>query len=668
MMTSPEQNSPQPLSPDIRLRLTQLSNRIRLYVFLEGLFLTIAFVGLSFWLSFLLDHEAELPRDGRVAVLVFFGAGLLIVLFRCILRRAFASFSDRDVAVLLERRFENLGDALLTSVELRDPTGFKSCDLDMLTSTQQDASRRAQDVSVWQVFRFTPLLVAFAGAFLLACTVSGFAQAAPDKFKVYVQRNLLLEDVAWPKMVTLTVVEPDALREESDLKVVKIANGDDLTARVQATLNRERFPDAKFPRAADVRYWSKTSGRSGSGSMVQEGEPDGDDGLVYAYTFRGLLKDEYEFQIDCGDGRLRGLQIHVVDSPVTHDMTLHCVYPDYTRLSPADLPVSGAMRLPFGTQVTLRAKSKKPLVKVDVRFEDLNGKGEDRPADLIGEHRFTIDFPMDQLQNLAITLHDADGIHSREPERVSIDVIEDEAPIVALVTQGVSGAVTPRARIPFVGQVTDDHGLQKTWFEFVIEGEDLKKRAMERDALDLTEMQVDEPFEVRDLAVKAGQKLTLQVKAQDEYPLGENNIPHTGMSERFFFDVVTPDELREILEFRELNLRQRFEQIIEEVVASRKMVESLIQEPVEKKSPDDRNAETSDKKETPDAAAEQPVEETVRENKMDRLLGVQRAWQNRRKNANETLRVSTAFDEIVQELNNNRIETDELVHRLLDDI
>ena len=136
-----------------------------------------------------------------------------------------------------------------------------------------------------------------------------------------------------------------------------------------------------------------------------------------------------------------------------------------------------------------------------------------------------------------------------------------------------------------------------------------------------------------------GQKLGVSVKAADRYDLGED--PNVGSSERWLLDVVTPEQLRTMLESRELVLRQRFERIIEEVTETR---DSLAQIDFD----------------TP-AAGEKKVPAT-------RTLRVERALQNSRKNARETLGVAEAFADVREELINNRIDTEELKIRLQEGI
>jgi hypothetical protein len=102
-----------------------------------------------------------------------------------------------------------------------------------------------------------------------------------------------------------------------------------------------------------------------------------------------------------------------------------------------------------------------------------------------------------------------------------------------------------------------------------------------------------------------------------------------------------------MLESRELNLRRRFEQLVGEVTETR---DTLSQLP------------SADREPAPGASAgegagsDEPVHVAA--------LLVERALQNSRKNADETLGVAVAFDDIHDELVNNRVDTEELKSRL----
>jgi hypothetical protein len=252
--------------------------------------------------------------------------------------------------------------------------------------------------------------------------------------------------------------------------------------------------------------------------------------------------------------------------------------------------------------------------------------------------------------------------------------VADQQPQLDVRLQGIGPAITPQARIPAVGKITDDYGVARTWFEYAIDKEKPKEAPIAELADRPTEHQLDAAIEAYDLLVKPGQKLTLGVKAADRCALGAG--PNVGSSERWLLDVVTPSQLRTMLESRELVLRQRFEVILREVEDTRDLLARIRFAT----SPSGSSADNKDKKkdskqgDQPPAGAEpgdKPDAETTASPEQIRsraVMAAQRASQNAAKNRLEILGVAEAFDQIREELINNRIDSAKLRSRLKDGI
>jgi hypothetical protein len=348
-------------------------------------------------------------------------------------------------------------------------------------------------------------------------------------------------------------------------------------------------------------------------------------------------------------------------------MTLWCEFPKYMvreeqdLYTPREVPVSEFMQLPVGTRVTVRAKSNKPLVRVQVDYPVAKDQATTEIIHPLGtganasQFHFTLE-SLNEDKTLLFTLFDTDGIHNRDPVRLSLGARPDESPQLVLRLRGIGTAITPSARLPIVGELSDDYGLAKAWFEYRIDDAEpvtrpLGKQPEGRATLSFEDKpDQNEAFDVRDeIKVEPKQKLLIAVKAADQYDLeGE---PHVGSSQKFLLDVVTPDQLRLILEGRELNLRRRFEQIVEEVTQTRETLTNINLE--------EKPAEAASEGASPGASDS---------NLSLSSLFAQRSLQNCRKNAHETLGVAVSFDDIREELVNNRLDTEELKARLKDRI
>jgi hypothetical protein len=643
------------LAPAARGVLERLRRRIRQYVWAEGIAAAVAWVGAAFWLSLAIDWFFEPPAEVRGLLLAGAVLGLAVVLFRMILRRAFVPLSDSSMALVLERRFPQLDDSLATAVDLaNDRHEADECDERMLARTCDEAESRIGEVSIGQVFDFAPLRRMFSAALLLTAAIGLFAATQPEAFGVWARRSLMMSDELWPRHTRLSV------EGFSDGKV-KIARGADLEiiARADTTM-------PVVPQVVHV-YYRTAEGAHGRQPMSREGtaEPGEDPFQHYSHTFRGVLSP-IEFDVVGGDDRIDDLRIEVVDSPTIIETTLDCRFPEYTGRPPRTLPVSGVVQLPLGTEVVLRAKTNKPLVRVqiDSALDEEIGEVDTLGADALLPGAEGFSYPLGELtedRTLLLTLHDTDGIESREPIRLALATVADRPPEVIAELRGIGSAITPEANLPVAGKVTDDYGIAESWFETAVGKGEPRRQVIARTDGNPTELLLDEALDARALELTPGQKLILGVKAHDRYALGAG--PNEGASQRWLLDVVTADQLRAILESRELVLRQRFETIIADVTETRDSILRVrFETPEEAAAETDENdgSEPGDTERAPSDSGETAEERLAGLN----ALRVQRALQNSRKSAHETRATADSFDDIRLQLVNNRIDTEELNQRL----
>jgi hypothetical protein len=638
------------LADNLRLLLARLRRGVRRYVLVEGLAATLVVMVLAFWAALAIDWLFEPPRAARIAMLAGGALAAGWVLLRLVLARLLVPLSDRSLALVLERRYRDFEDGLLTAVELTAQPRLPAEALDhgrqMLAHTCRQASAKAGRVHLADVFDPAPLKRALIAAGLLAASLVVFALAAPAAFLLGVQRLAAVTDQPWPRRTHLLIED-----FKNNEKVV--ARGTDLEVLVRAKTERPLV----VPRVVQVRY-SSDEGRRERKNMVREGSAVAgrDPFQDFKYTFQSVLSN-IRFDVLGGDARISDLRIRVVDSP-TISMVLACRYPDYIGRLPAEMPASGVVALPRGTHLTVKARANKDLISVQVDYmADPDTAASDTIA-LAEERQF--EFVLDRLdfdQTLSFTMLDTDGIRNRQPVQLALVATPDEPPQVALRLEGIGSAVTPQARLPIAGRITDDYGIAQTWVEYTIDEQPSRQQPLAA-AAGRTELAIDEAFEIGPLDLKPGQKLLVGTKAADNHSLPGNPEPNLGQGERFLLDVVTSEALRAILEGRELNLRQRFETIIEEVTDSRDSLAAL--------ELGDSSAEPVALPDPLDDPADAPL--SPQQVLSRRTLRVQRVRQNGEKNAEETRGIAISFDGIRAELVNNRVDTEELRMRLEDNI
>jgi hypothetical protein len=268
---------------------------------------------------------------------------------------------------------------------------------------------------------------------------------------------------------------------------------------------------------------------------------------------------------------------------------------------------------------------------------------------------------------LNVSLLDSDGIISTEPFIVGIAALADQAPSVEIGLMGIGTAVTPDVIIPVTGTVSDDYGIQSSWFDVQLdEGDPLKF------SITLVEGdQVQSPLDFREqravdsrAELKPGEKINLSVRANDNYDL--QGDPNIGSSSQFTLDVVTPTELLAGLERRELSLRQRYELIIAEVQGMRDSLQLVLESATQLENNSSGSASEAEP-EDDDGNQLSPAEKQLREESL-RLLRTQRAIVQSQKSNQESFGIAISFDDIRLQLMNNRVDTEDHKNRLLQKI
>jgi hypothetical protein len=656
------------LPPALRRILDAVRRRIRVYVWIEGLALVAVLLGVAFWVGLAADWTFEPSIDGRRLVLLGLGALFLFFVYRYLLRRVFVPISDSSLAVLLERRFPNLNDHVLTAVDVAAPEHAAEYDPELMSRTHGEAVRAIAGVDTAEVFNRGPLTRAVTAAVLLVASILIFAAMSRETFGFWLER-IALSDKLWPRRMSLEVVgfAPDAAGN----RVHKLAQDDDYELLVHARTDGFEIPDE-----VEIRF-RLTDGRRGRDTMIRVGEavPGRDEVQVYRYEFKRVA-DDMRFDVVGGDDRVQNLELRVVDRPELFAIELECIYPSYLQRESRRLPVTGGMRIPEGTQLVLHAMSTKPLAAAKIHSaQDAAVAFDEGPQETLRWVYGTLS----EDDVLTVSVTDIDNVASRDPYRVSLAVVRDEVPQVAVRMAGIGTAITPDAVLPVKGKITDDYGLDRAWYEFQVDSGAAGTRPLaqlpagESELTNLGEFDtraVDESTGKRALELRPGQRLAVSLRAADRFDLSEE--PRAGSSQRFVLDVVTTSELLALLERRELQLRQRYEAIYEKVTDTRNLlarVEFEEKPKVETGTEPTTIENVSAEEKTDDAASSNESTAAAAQRALARRrLRVAGSLQNVVQSADEITGVAEAFDDLHDQLTNNRIDIPDLKSRLREQI
>lgn len=712
-----------PLAADVQSVLAGLRSRIQAYLWLEGLSLAVIWLGVTFWLALALDYlpvlvgASEMPQWTRAILLLVMAGGFGYILYRWVFDRLAAPLSDRSMAMLLERRFAEFNDTLMTSVELsqRRPEEAEF-NAEMFSRTSALARGLLPQVRYAQIFNLGRLVLLVFLAVALVGSFVAFGVKNPDTLRKGLERIVLLKDEAWPRQAAITVVGIDVQRPATpddpaprpltlkfENRTVKVAKGSNLTLRVQADL------EAKYaPENCTVYYNSQARegvrSERGRVAMTQYRDQGSTRNFwLEEKPFKGILST-LTFDVVGYDHRVRDYKIEVVESPAVVETRLDLVYPDYIRddatssflpkLDKEYLP-SGEFQ-PAGTNVVLKLRSSKPLreatiidpeardraaalAKSDKKEEQEEAKkikwSYEVATDSQDPTRFTSKLgSLDNNLSLEISLIDADGVVTEQPHRVFVSIIEDQPPQIDVSLKGIGSAVTPNVLIPIRGKVADDYGIEQQGEKdqavqvarVQVQTDDrigpkalpfnLKKGGTVEEDFDFRALRSQD----KSLELQPKGKLILNVRARDRFNL-YGKEPHEGAGQIYTLEVVTPEELLAQLEVREIGLRRRMEQVVEEMNQLR---DSLLRLKAS------LSPMAKDTAELAGEDGEQPKspEEILRAKIALRRSRVTQALNQSEKSGQESLGVALGFETIREELINNRVDTEDRKKRLKEQI
>ncbi len=714
--------APSEITRQLDAALSQLRARVRRYVLLEGLALVVAIVGIGFWLGYFADElhfgarRLELPKWLRIGFTILV-AGLAAAVFcTWVVGRLWTRFGKKMLALVLERRFPQFGDRLITAVELQDsPRAHESPLAEIMWQrTAAQAAAQLQGVDLADVFNPRPLRRALlvAGVLLASILVMGTANAAGVQrwFNAFILgRDDYWEPYRKSAMTVRVIAEPGRRVREFDAQgVYRHPRGADLTIEAESAEGKVA------PQRATLSFRS-----FGAAGVARGSAPLAKSGERLFRTSLSRVIDDHELWVTAGDYVNRSpFRIEIVDPPRIDRIELRCDYPSYTGLDAIeDRPVlvqSLQTSLPMETAFELQAVANKPLLAAVVRCEQFELRfrrpignaptGDSRPVLVIrdgdtstartiplggADNWFTADglgfsvplkvslngaeelagltdgalppLPIPPIAPLQILLEDEDEVFCMTPTSLTITGVPDLDPVVDVRLSGVSNVVTRLAELPVRGRITDDYGVVKAQFGYEIlpeaaeladgaKGPGLKLLPLKVQPAGQREFALGadgagERFPLTPLELRDGQRLQVAVYAEDG---DDQNGPHRARGEVFTLRVVPGEELLSRLYEKELNLRQRFEQIISE---TKRVRDDLLQ-----------NEQRAVEWKAAAASGDEGDRSRALYNALD--AAARRSLHQVRTNQTESRAIEVAFGEIREEMVNNRVDTPALLDRI----
>lgn len=608
------------LSPSVRVLLDSVRGQIRKYIAIDGFLISTLCLLAIFWFGALIDYfpvtqgSNETPNWVRAGLLLAMGLAVSWALIWRLARRILVSLPDRNMALLVERRFPGLNNQLVTVVDLADrpsagisnPNAYQS----MLDRVHESVSRQVVTINVQSLINWRPIWLLSFLAFGAILATAAVAITSPDWMRLWASRIFALSNERWPRMARLRAegvqyqmptfsgqLSADRVTLPFVDSSVRVLRSSSVLLQVSADTHARQLPElcTVFYRLADGSRGRANMRRLGSTDspwqpFMLDGPPLVD------------LSSDVEFDVVGGDARLDQLRLHVVDPVVTKAMSLDLTYPTYLSESSSSFPpreqieFRSGSRIPEGTAVRLLGTASGPLREVQymVRSTRTRASSQTVGMDEAPEATTTIqstvpngnrfDIDLGRLLDTAVVeirLIDQYGLSGDQIPRYVLTVANDVPPHVETKLVGIGTAVTPNAYLPLSGSVTDDHSLARVWVAAAVNESPPLELDVQVDANGKLDTRVDLQAlsEKKLLNVGTDSSLGIVVMATDRFDL--DGKKHVGSSQPFQLAVVSPEKLLVMLDRQELELRQRLELIISELTQLREVVRELSRPPVQ---------------------------------------------------------------------------------------
>lgn len=409
---------------------------------------------------FLLDRTLHLPALVRILFSLAFVGFAVVAIKRRLVYPMSKAFTRADVAVVVERKFPELREKLISAVQFKDVLAENAEDTvrgesrAMVEKVVAEAANDVQKVPLREVL--TPRRTARVWSGAVACVaVAGLMTALnPTTASVFLQRSVGLS-TAYPRLTTLVVElpteDPDfRITREGGLANVTLAAGSQLPVlvRVEGVEPREVF-------------LVLTGGRGMAPEVAMTKRPGG----RFRHMFRNV-RSNFSFHARGGDDPTGDLTVKVetVHPPLVSTIQSELDFPDYTGL-PSKTAMGGSVEALIGTRARLVVTATAPVAKATLRFLEADNEMPLRAISIqddsgVGQ-AFAGEFLVQSTDRYQIELTSPEGLSNPNPGAYPIIAQRDHEPVGKLLQPPGDDilVVVPGALVPLRVAARDDYGL-----------------------------------------------------------------------------------------------------------------------------------------------------------------------------------------------------------------
>ena len=244
-------------------------------------------------------------------------------------------------------------------------------------------------------------------------------------------------------------------------------------------------------------------------------EADEGDG-IYEFVIPGLFNTHIA-QLNAGDFQ-RELILRPVDRPQIRSLEVKAFYPSYLGIEPdIVVPINNTYSYPLGTKLQIEGNASRKL-------SSMNAILANDPLDsAINKSFFSTQVPaLESKESLSLELIDCFNLSPRNPEKLSLNPIEDKAPLVNFPEAPSEATIIINETVPIRLSASDDYGLAR--FQLCMQFPDRKEKNATHVLWDQEEVgqiiknEFTLPFDPSFFNLEDGDRIELFGRAWDRMP------------------------------------------------------------------------------------------------------------------------------------------------------
>ena len=430
---------PVPLPPAISKALKKASAAIARVRATEGVLLAVIALFGGLLATCFVDWLILTPQPVRIFLFLTQMSALAAILWLRIVRPLSKKPSDRESALLLQKKFPKLRAAPISAIELACGHGRSQVGAEVL------------------IKRLGAETAALLGGINPAHVAS--PNAIKRLFKIaalLVFLNAVWIALLWPDSLTWLSRWPGLRVPPPTQTIVRDVTGD-LTAYRGTNVELRARAAGIVPRSGRVRLQFADGTTSEIPAQPASGEAGNHEFSALVTSVQTPFR--YAFHLNDGEGSTH--RVNVVQPPAVEKFFIRETFPDYTKLKPKDHD-TGNLNFLVGSTVEVKVAATQDLQRAG---STLAGADQEIPLEVAkGSPRVasgTFKVPAN-LTGLSFPLVNTEGVASVGDTVFRASSIEDKPPTLKLLGDAAEKqSLTPEAKIDLVFTCTDDFGISR---------------------------------------------------------------------------------------------------------------------------------------------------------------------------------------------------------------